>query len=265
MEEGFPVQEHVVTLTYIGGPTALLELGGLRLLTDPTFDLPGVEYKTGPVTLHKLQGPALTPKTLGHIDAVLLSHDQHFDNLDRAGRHLLETVERVFTTQEGAARLKQNAFGLAAWQTENLTASDGTILRVTGTPARHGAEGADLGPVTGFVLSFHDSPEYALYISGDSVWFEGIAEVARRFDVHTAILSMGAARVPAVGNHHLTMTAAEGLEAARVFPNATILPLHFEGWAHLSESREIIAETFAKTGLATRLRWPEAGKMIRID
>ena len=33
-------------LTYIGGPTALLELGGLRLLTDPTFDPAGSEYHT---------------------------------------------------------------------------------------------------------------------------------------------------------------------------------------------------------------------------
>jgi L-ascorbate metabolism protein UlaG (beta-lactamase superfamily) len=41
-------------ITYVGGPTALLELGGLRLLTDPTFDPPGGEYTTGPVTLRKL-------------------------------------------------------------------------------------------------------------------------------------------------------------------------------------------------------------------
>jgi hypothetical protein len=41
MEEVFPMQEHVVTLTYIGGPTAMPELGSLRLLTDPTFDPPG--------------------------------------------------------------------------------------------------------------------------------------------------------------------------------------------------------------------------------
>jgi L-ascorbate metabolism protein UlaG (beta-lactamase superfamily) len=37
-------------ITYIGGPTALLEFGGLRLLTDPTFDPPAGEYRTVPVT-----------------------------------------------------------------------------------------------------------------------------------------------------------------------------------------------------------------------
>jgi L-ascorbate metabolism protein UlaG (beta-lactamase superfamily) len=35
----------MVRLTYIGGPTALVELGGVRLLTDPTFDPAGTEYQ----------------------------------------------------------------------------------------------------------------------------------------------------------------------------------------------------------------------------
>jgi L-ascorbate metabolism protein UlaG (beta-lactamase superfamily) len=73
-------------ITYVGGPTALLELGGLRLLTDPTFDPPGGEYTTGPVTLRKLAAPALSPDALGRLDAILLSYNHHFDNLDHAGR-----------------------------------------------------------------------------------------------------------------------------------------------------------------------------------
>ena len=37
----------VLRMTYIGGPTALLEIGGLRLLTDPTFDAAGAEFRAG--------------------------------------------------------------------------------------------------------------------------------------------------------------------------------------------------------------------------
>ncbi len=70
------------TITLIGGPTALIELNGFRLLTDPTFDGPG-EYVLPHVTLKKTGNPALTPDQIGPIDAVLLSHDQHSDNLDR--------------------------------------------------------------------------------------------------------------------------------------------------------------------------------------
>ena len=46
-------------VTLIGGPTALIEIGGFRLLTDPTFDAPG-EYRLPHVTLKKTSSPALT-------------------------------------------------------------------------------------------------------------------------------------------------------------------------------------------------------------
>ena len=139
-------------LTYIGGPTALLEFGGLRLVTDPTFDAPGGEYTTGPVTLRKVMGPALGPDTIGPVDAVLLTHDHHFDNLDHAGRALLENVERVFTTKQGALRLGRNVVGLAAWGSVDLQAH-GAALGVTATPAPHGPADTDRGPVIGFVLA----------------------------------------------------------------------------------------------------------------
>src|SRR5438552_756696 len=84
-------------LTHIGGPTCLIEVGGFRLLTDPTFDEPG-EYASPRVTLKKTRGPALSIAEIGPIDAVLLSHDQHADNLDNAGRDLLQSAARVFTT-----------------------------------------------------------------------------------------------------------------------------------------------------------------------
>ncbi|HSB55273.1 MAG TPA: MBL fold metallo-hydrolase, partial [Gemmatimonadales bacterium] len=88
-------------LTYIGGPTILIEWRGLRLLTDPTFDPPGTSYPTPAYTLHKTLGPAISAEKLGPVDAVLLSHDHHFDNLDHAGRALLPLARQVLTTRAG--------------------------------------------------------------------------------------------------------------------------------------------------------------------
>jgi hypothetical protein len=77
-------------ITHIGGPTALIEVGGWRLLTDPTFDPPGQKYNFGRGTSsRKTTAAAISPAELGPIDAVLLSHDHHADNLDPAGRALL--------------------------------------------------------------------------------------------------------------------------------------------------------------------------------
>ncbi len=247
-------------LTYIGGPTALLEMSGLRLLTDPTFDPAGEEYPTRVYTLRRLAGPAVSAESLGHIDAVLLSHDHHSDNLDHAGRALLTRAGKVLTTQAGAERLGANAIGLANWQSVELTTPGGNVLRITGTPARHGPVGGDRGPVTGFVLTLAESPQRAVYISGDTVWYEGVAEVGRRFDVRIAILFMGAARVPEVGPAHLTFTADEAVEAARAFADATIVPLHYEGWAHFSESRRQIEATFKAADMERRLRWMDLGR-----
>jgi L-ascorbate metabolism protein UlaG (beta-lactamase superfamily) len=233
--------DHQPRLTYIGGPTALLEWGGTRLLTDPTFDRGGTEYRAASYSLRKTQAPALAPSSLGLLDAVLLSHDHHFDNLDTAGRGVLNRATRVFSTPAAAARLGGRTTGLGSWQAADIPAPNGRVLRVTGTPARHG-------------------PAHAIYISGDTVWYEGVAEVGRRFSVQIAILFMGAARVLEVGPWHLTLTAVEAVEVAGAFPEASIVPLHFEGWEHFSESRPDIEQAFATAGLVHRLCWPTRGQ-----
>jgi L-ascorbate metabolism protein UlaG (beta-lactamase superfamily) len=251
-------RQEKTNIRYIGGPTAWIEFCGLRFLTDPAFDAQGEEYTTGPVTLRKLSDPAARADELGTIDVVLLSHDQHADNLDRAGRKSLAMAGTVLTTKEGAERLGGNAVGLVPWQTIRLPAPAEGSLLVTATPARHGPVGCEArsGPVIGFAIRKADG-EDTLYFSGDTVWYEGVAEVARWFRVTTAVLNMGAARVEAAGPAPLTMTAEDGVRVAQAMPDATIVPLHFEGWAHFSESRQQIQATFRKYGLEDRLLWAE--------
>jgi len=253
-----------IRLTYIGGPTALIEFGGLRFVTDPTFDAAPAEYHNGSSTLRKRKGPALSPDALGHVDAVLLSHDHHWDNLDRSGRDFLARVDQVITTKDGAKRLGGNAIGLEPWQTVDVRSGDGRTLRVTATPARHGPSHMDRGPVIGFVFQYLDDPSNVIYFGGDTVWYEGVEEVAKRFSVTAAILNLGAAQVEPVGPFHLTMTAQEAVEAATVFPRARIVPLHYEGWEHFSESRVDIDRAFVKAGMRERLQWLEPGRAIEI-
>jgi L-ascorbate metabolism protein UlaG (beta-lactamase superfamily) len=251
-------------ITYIGGPTALLEWGRLRFLTDPTFDPIGSEFRTASYTLRKTRAPALGADELGPLDAVLLSHDQHFDNLDTAGRRLVEQSPRVLTTLPGAARLGTQAVGLAPWESVDLPAADRATLRITATPARHGPAHHDRGPVIGFALSLSAEQESSVYVSGDTVWFDDLVTIGQRFTIGAALLFMGAARIAAVGPWHLTFTAAEAVEAARAFSDSWIIPLHFEGWEHLSQSRVDVEEAFSLAGLAHRLRWPEPGVAMEI-
>ena len=251
-------------MTYIGGPTALIEFGGVRLLTDPTFDPAESEYKTNIYTLRKTKGPAVNGSSIGRINAVLLSHDHHFDNLDRSGREILTLAENVITTEAGAERLGGNAKALLPWRHIELMSPDGCSVRVTGAPARHGPPTGDRGPVIGFVLTMPNSTD-AVYVSGDTVYYQGVVDVAGRFDVKLAILFMGAARVPEVGPDHLTFTAEEGVDTARLFPNAKIVPLHYEGWRHFSESRKEIDEVFRAVGIEKRLEWLMPGQLKRFE
>jgi len=101
------------TLLLVGGPTALITYGGLRLLTDPTFDPPGEYPRPGTdIVLSKLEGPAVDLEDVMPVDAVLISHDHHSDNLDHSGREMLGRAGQVLTTGAGAERLGGNAVGM---------------------------------------------------------------------------------------------------------------------------------------------------------
>ncbi len=242
--------------TLVGGPTLLIEVGGFRLLTDPTFDPPGVY--PGAVTLEKRTGPAISPEAIGAVDAVLLSHDQHADNLDHAGRAFLATARQVLTTPEGARRLGRGQ-GLGPWEQARVGGEGGRSLVVTATPARHGPVGIEpiSGPVTGFVVGTPDGRDL-VYVTGDTVWFQGTAEVARRFHPETVVLFTGRAQTR--GPFHLTMDGNDALEAAEAFPRARLVAIHNEGWTHFTESAADLGKAFSALGRRERLVPLERGK-----
>ena len=239
-------------ITLIGGPTALIEANGFRLLTDPTFDAPG-EYKLPHITLKKLAGPARTAAEVGEVDAILLSHDQHPDNFDRSGKTYAMAAPHLFTTVAGAQRLGSPAEGLVPWHSTKISKQDVATLRITATPARHGPAGIEplSGDVIGFVVSFSDDTPL-LYITGDTVWYDGVAEVARRFRPGVVLLFAGSARTRRPFN--LTMNTNDAIETAHAFPDATIVPIHCDGWAHFTQSGEDLAHSFEALGIASRLR-----------
>lgn len=240
-------------LTLVGGPTAIIAYAGIRVLTDPTFDEPG-DYPSGSVTLHKLTGPALGPDEVGAIDVVLLSHDQHPDNLDAAGRAFLPRAGSVLSTPAAAARIP-GVVGLVPWQSQ--TVGD---VEITAVPALHGPDGAEdlSGPVTGFVLRAPDQP--VLYVSGDNAAPALVADIVGRVGrIDVAVLFTGAANVGRFGDSDLTLGARTAVEAARALGDAVVVPVHAEGWHHFTETVERLEREFAYAGLAGRLRVPAAG------
>jgi L-ascorbate metabolism protein UlaG (beta-lactamase superfamily) len=259
-----------VRLTHLGGPTLLIEVGEWRLLTDPTFDPAGGKYSFGWGTgSRKLADPALGPDAIGRIDAVLLSHDHHEDNLDAAGRALLPSAGTVLTTQAGARRLGGNARGLAPWETAELAREGWPAIEVTATPCRHGPPLSRpiVGEVTGFSLAWEGQEHGSLWISGDTVLYDGVREVGERLQVGVAVLHLGGVRFPISGPLRYTMTAAEAIELCGVVSPRTVIPIHYEGWKHFRQGRDAIEAEFASApeGFRRSVRWLPIGDQVTVE
>ncbi|NUP50207.1 MAG: MBL fold metallo-hydrolase [Catenulispora sp.] len=244
----------------LGGPSALLDYGGVKILVDPTFDPPG-DYPIGERVLTKTAGPALSADQVGAVDVVLLSHDQHPDNLDRGGREYLDTARLVLSTRSAEERLGGAVLGLPNWVSQEFDRPEGGTALVTGVPALHGPEGSEpvVGEVTGFMLTGTDLP--TVYISGDNASLDRVREIAERYaPVDVALLFAGGARTPLMGEAYLTLNSAGAAEAAAILQAGAVVPLHFEQWAHFSEGAEPLAAAFAAAGLSDRLHLLKAGE-----
>jgi L-ascorbate metabolism protein UlaG (beta-lactamase superfamily) len=242
------------SLTYVGTATVIIEFGGIRFITDPVLDAAPSTYYLGPIELNATVSPALTRDELPQIDAVLLTHDEHVDHLDASGREFAST-RTTFTTVSGAGRLGGLARGLAPWESVDFTV-DGHTVRITATPADHGAAGAD---VVGFVLESDAEPK-ALYISGDTLLTPELAEIGRRFPIGVAVLHLGAAQLAELGEVTISMSGNDAAQLANELDAELVVPVHFEGWGHYKEATDDITQAFVAANADQRLRWLARGE-----
>lgn len=257
-------------LTYLGGPTYLIEIGQFRIISDPGFDPQGTERNEGPGhLLTKVMAPPIPVDQIGSIDLALVSHAQHLDNLDNEGRRLLAKVGMTLTTPASAAMKLpgKNVKGLPTWESVEIRNAAGERLKVTAMPAVHTSNPAlreVVGEVTGFMLEWDGQQSGAFYISGDTVWIDEINEIAKRYKVSAGILHLGAANVPAVGDNFLTMNASDGARAARTLGLKNVYPAHFEGWRHFTQGGWFIEREFEKAGLTASLHMLRPGESSNV-
>jgi len=247
------------TITWIGGPTALIEYAGLRIVTDPTFDPPQAYVEPGSTTLVKTAGPGIQRSDLGTVDLVLLSHHGHKDNLDWEGMELLATGVTTISTPQAASDLfGARVLGFDDWETFELG-----DLTITIVPALHGPPGSEphVGPVVGFVLEAPGEP--TLYVSGDNASLPLVEQISGRFDgVDIAVLFAGAARVPGIDGN-LTLGGVDAAAAAALLKAPIVVGLHTDDWKHFSESRAAFEQAFAATGLLVET--PRGERTVLVD
>lgn len=255
-----------ISITHFGTATLLLEIGSLRLLTDPVFDAPGHLYHVLGLAGYRKRSASIAPD-LPPLDAVLLSHDHHGDNLDTSGLAIARQASHILTTTAGARRLGGNAEGLLPWQERVLIGKDGFTLRVTATPAQHGPRWMNpiTGPVIGFVLEWEGQSHGALYITGDTVLFPGVDKVGQRWRIGTLFPHAGRASFRGMGSLHYTLTATETAELTRRLSPHACYPIHYEGWSHFAEGKEDIHRACAAIGVDERMHWLPIGQKVEIE
>lgn len=249
-----------LAIQLVGGPTAILEYGGLRWLTDPALSPPG-EYGG----LSKLTGPAFDVTKHDPIDVVLLSHHHHSDNLDPAGKAFLPSVTGVLSTTRAAEQLRGNVVAMDPWSEVEIERPSGGTVKVTAVHAQHGPDGSDevQGPVLGFLLSAPESD--TVYVSGDNASRDVVrAIVEKTGDIAIAILNAGAVQLSKFDGAYLTLSADHAADVARILGARVVIPLHFEGWAHFTQGADELKAAFSGNGIRDRLLMLERGQRAEV-
>jgi L-ascorbate metabolism protein UlaG (beta-lactamase superfamily) len=251
-----------VSFTQVDTACMVINIGGFVIVTDPAFDKEGSVYE-GARTLYKTASPKLQPEDIGPVDLVLLSHDQHKDNLDNAGREFLKTANQVISTPGAVERLAQdNITGLNEWESIDIATDKLPGLRITATPCQHAPTHEQTkisGHVIGFMIEWEGQEKGALYVSGDTVYFAGIEEIAKRFKVHTAVLHVGKAGFPEINYMPLTFTAEMAIRTARLMNVEQFIPTHFEGWKHFNEQPAYLYDQITHSTIKEKLLWLQPG------
>jgi L-ascorbate metabolism protein UlaG (beta-lactamase superfamily) len=225
------------TIQYIGTATVLIRYQGFTILTDPNFLHRGERIHLGyGMTSERLEEPAIDFDVLPPVDLVILSH-LHEDHFDLLVQQKLRHDIPIVTTPEASERLGQLGFrqryALGRWDSLTVRKGDASV-RITAMPARHGPRGvtAMLPTGMGSMLDFGNGPggaAYRIYISGDTLLYDDIAEIPQRFpDIDLALLHLGGERL--LGLVTVSMTGADGVSMMRLIAPRITIPLHLDDY-----------------------------------
>ncbi len=252
-------------LTFIGNATLLLRLNGIALLTDPNFLHAGDHAHLGyGLSSRRLTNPSIEFAALPPYDAVLLSH-YHGDHFDWFVEREMRRDVPIVTTRHAAKKLTGKGFSatqqLRTWESLNLN-KGARSLKITALPGRHGPAGLAkvLPPVMGSLLEFSrpGGAIFRLYISGDTLVFNALREIPRRYPhIDLALIHLGGTRVMGV---LVTLDGEGGVTALRILQPRLAIPIHYEEYTVMkSPLSDFIAEV-ERAGMGDRVRYLARGE-----
>jgi L-ascorbate metabolism protein UlaG (beta-lactamase superfamily) len=259
---------------FIGNATVLIRYAGFTLLTDPNFIHRGESVPLGfGMSTVRLTDPAMEIEDLPSLDAVVLSH-YHGDHFDQVAEERLDRDLPIVTTGDAARQLQDKGFTatvpLQAWETHELSRPQAT-LRITSLPARHAPLAVDLiMPETmGSCLEFYRNgkgdpgrPDLRMYVTGDTIMYDGISEIARRVPgIDVALIHLGGTRVMGIT---VTMDAAQGLELLQTIRPDRAVPIHYNDYEAFKSPLEDFVAAVEAAGLADAVRFVAHGESLAL-
>lgn len=254
------------SIFFVGNATVLIHFGGFTILTDPTFIHMHEETWLG-YGLHtkRLTNPAIEIGDLPPLDFVLLSHF-HGDHFDQVAERELDKALPIVTTTASAKELAERGFtathALDTW--DRLTFCKGEVnLHITALPARHGPPMVDflLPDVMGSLLEWEFGERgivYRLYITGDTLLIDELAEIAQRFPhIDLALLHLGGTMVMGI---LVSMDAKQGVQAMQVVNPQKAIPIHYNDYDVFKSPLSDFQEAVAAAGLAERVHYLSHGE-----
>jgi len=255
------------TVQFIGTATVLIRYQGLTILTDPNFLHKGDHVHLGyGLTSERLTNPAIEFEALPPIDLVLLSH-LHEDHFDKLVQEKLDRNVPIVTTASATGKLRDLSFtkvyGLETWEALQVT-KGATSLRLTSMPGRHGplAVAALLPSVMGTMLDFDGAGKYRMYVSGDTMVYDDIDEIPRRFPgIDLALLHLGGTRI--LGLVTVTMDAKEGVRMLRLIAPQRAIPIHYNDYTVFKSPLSEFQQAVEEAGLADKVSYLKHGETYR--
>lgn len=239
-------------VTWLGHSTVLLELDGLRVLTDPVFGERASPFSfAGPRRFHQV--PASLDE-LPPLDAVLLSHD-HYDHLCRATMVALAKKHVPIITALGVGGHLE-ALGVSPERIFELDWGDSVEvkgLRFTATPSQHfSGRGVADRNATLWASWVIQSANRKVFFSGDTGLTDQFAEIGRQHGPFDLVMLEVGAFHPSWGDIHLGPENA--LAAFKMLGGGTLLPVHWGTFNLALHAWDEPAETLVRLASEQQLR-----------
>ena len=156
----------------------------------------------------------------------------------------------------------EQARGIETWETFTVVKGDARV-RINAMPARHAPTPLNhlLPPVMGSMLEFQDTGEqtnFRLYISGDTLLYDFLREIPRRFPaIDLALIHLGGTKIMGV---LLTMDARQGVQALQIIAPKTAIPIHFNDYTVFKSLLDDFKRAVEAAGLTGSVKYLNAGE-----